>query len=320
MLDFEFMLFDRIEKIRQINNEYDLEKNSYIAFSGGKDSLVLSYLLDLALPNNKIPRVNVDTGIEYKYMREFVTALSKEDQRIVILKPTVNIKKMLEENGYPFKSKEHSKKVYQFQQGYYSNTIKQYITGVRLKDDQEIASRFKCPDILQYQFTPSCTLKISHKCCLIMKERPMTRWGTENKRKIFLTGMRSAEGGQRKLGHCLNIKNGNLVSFNPLMPVDNEFINAFIDKYNIKLCKLYYPPFNFERTGCKGCPFALELQNQLDTMSELLPNEKKQCEYIWRPVYEEYRRLGYRLRENGQLTIYDFFVDNATQRNKGGTQ
>lgn len=308
MLDFDFMLFDRMEKIKQINSEYDLENNSYIAFSGGRDSLVLSKLLDLALPNNKIPRVNVDTGIEYKYMREFVIELSKKDPRIVILKPTVNIKKMLEINGYPFKSKEHSKKVYQYQQGYYSNTIKQYITGVREKDGEEFKSRFKCPNILQHQFTPNYNLKISHKCCEIMKERPMTRWGTENKRKIFLTGMRQEEGGQRKLGNCLNIKNDKLVSFNPLMPVDNEFIDEFINKYNIQLCKLYYPPFNFKRTGCKGCPFALELQDQLDTMENLLPAEKRQCEIVWKPVYEEYRKLGYRLRKNGtykQMTIFD---------------
>lgn len=309
MCDFELMLFDRIEKIKQINNEYDLESNSYLAFSGGKDSLVLSVLLDLALPNNQIPRVNVDTGIEYKYMREFVKKLSEEDQRIIILKPTVNIKKMLEENGYPFKSKEHSKKVYQFQQGYYSASIQQYITGVREKDGEKFKSRFKCPNILQYQFTPNCDLKISHKCCLIMKERPMTRWGTENKRKIFLTGMRSEEGGQRKLGNCLNIKNNKLESFNPLMPVNNEFIDLFIKKYDIKLCELYYPPFNFERTGCKGCPFALELQDQLDIMQKLLPAEAKQCEYIWGPIYKEYRRLGYRLNKNGsykQTNIFDY--------------
>lgn len=306
MLDFEFMLLDRIDKIKQINAEYDLENNSYIAFSGGKDSLVLSHLIDLALPNNTIPRVNVDTGIEYKYMRSFVRALSEKDRRIIIIKPAVNIKKMLEENGYPFKSKEHSKKVYQYQQGYNSQTIKQYITGVREVDGKKIVSRFKCPNILKYQFTPSCTLKISHKCCLIMKERPMTRWGTENNRRIYLTGMRIEEGGQRKLGNCLNIKNNKLVSFNPLMPINNDFIEEFINKYNIELCKLYYPPFNFKRTGCKGCPFALELQEQLDLMSQLLPNEKKQCEYVWEPVYEEYRKLGYRLRKKGQLTIFDF--------------
>ena len=61
------------------------------------------------------------------------------------------------------------------------------------------------------------------------------------------------------------------------------------------------PPFNFKRTGCKGCQFSLELEKQLDTMKFLLPQEYKQCNLIWKPVYDEYRRIGYRLKDNQDL-------------------
>ena len=70
--EFEFLLFDRIEKIKTINLQYDLENNSYIAFSGGKDSVVTSKLIDLALPNNNIPRIYANTGIEYNLMVKYV--------------------------------------------------------------------------------------------------------------------------------------------------------------------------------------------------------------------------------------------------------
>lgn len=70
--EYEFILTDRIAKIQAINEQYDLEHNSYIAFSGGKDSVVLSHLIDMALPNNKIPRVYANTGIEYNDMVKFV--------------------------------------------------------------------------------------------------------------------------------------------------------------------------------------------------------------------------------------------------------
>lgn len=106
--DFEFQLFDRVEKIKAINEQCDLENNAYISFSGGKDSTVLHYLIDLALPNNKIPRIYKDTGIEYPQVRKFVRKLSKNDNRIIYLKPEKNIKKTLEKVGYPFKSKQHS--------------------------------------------------------------------------------------------------------------------------------------------------------------------------------------------------------------------
>ena len=70
----------------------------------------------------------------------------------------------------------------------------------------------------------------------------------------------------------------------------------YIESRKIKLCELYYEPFNFQRTGCKGSPYSMDLQKQLDVMEVLLPAEKKQCELIWKPIYEEYRRLGYRLK------------------------
>lgn len=72
MTNFEFILADRIQKIRQMNDMYDLENKAYISFSGGKDSTVLSALIDLALPDNKIPRVFINTGIEYRAIVDFV--------------------------------------------------------------------------------------------------------------------------------------------------------------------------------------------------------------------------------------------------------
>ena len=97
----------------------------------------------------------------------------------------------------------------------------------------------------------------------------------------------------------------NIIKFHPLSVVSNEWEEWFIKKFNIELCKLYYPPYNFERTGCKGCPFALHLQEQLDLMEKLLPNERKQCEFIWQPVYEEYRRIGYRLKPYKQMKLLE---------------
>lgn len=96
------------------------------------------------------------------------------------------------------------------------------------------------------------------------------------------------------------------------MPLKEEWLEKFVEKYNVNLCELYYPPFNFKRTGCKGCPFAINLQEQLDIMERLLPNEKKQCEILWKPVYDEYRRIGYRLRPKNaykQTTIFDFMEE-----------
>ena len=303
MEDFELTLFDRIEVIKTMNKKYDLENNAYLSFSGGKDSTILHYLIDKALPNNRIPRVFINTGIEYNYIVDFVKDLASKDDRFVIINPTQAIKPMLEKYGYPFKSKQHSHNLAIYWRNKdkkeYNLSLKRYLGVI------ESTTLFRCPKQLEYQFTSEFNLKCSDQCCYKMKKEPVKNWQKENNKSITLTGMRKEEGGQRaSIGCIVTDKEKNLVKFHPLLVVDDEFENWFIKKFNIQLCRLYYPPFNFKRTGCRGCPYSLDLQDQLITMSIYLPNERKQCEYIWKPVYDEYRRIEYRLTKNEQTKLF----------------
>lgn len=299
-IDNELLLVDRLDVIRKVNDKYDLETNAYISFSGGKDSTILHYLIDMALPNNHIPRVFINTGIEYDLIKEFVQELAKNDNRIIILNSGVNIKQMLEKVGYPFKSKEHSMVVDYFNKGYNSLFIQKYLR----KTDYN--GTFVCPKKLLYQFEERGKYHYSNLCCYELKKKPILKWQKDNNKTITLTGMRKEEGGNRSniKGCILTNKNGNIVKFHPLLVVNEDFENWFISKFNIKLCRLYYEPFNFNRTGCKGCPFALDLQDELTIMELYLPNEKKQCEIIWGKVYEEYRRLNYRLKKDEQMKLF----------------
>ena len=123
MIDNEFLLYDRLTKIQSVIRKYG-EENFYISFSGGKDSTVLSALVDMALPDNKIPRVYANTGIELNMIRDFVFEKQKQDERIIVIKPSVPIKKMLERDGYPFKSKMHSTYVKKYRRlGYRLNKV-----------------------------------------------------------------------------------------------------------------------------------------------------------------------------------------------------
>lgn len=294
MEDFELTLYDRIEIIKSTNKKFDLERNSYISFSGGKDSVVLSALVDLAIPNNQIPRVYIDTGIEYEEMRKFVGELAKTDRRIETIRPSEPIVAMLKKRGYPFKSKEHSKKVEMNQKGSTARTIVEYFKG----------GNFGCPKILLYQQRPF-GLKVSSDCCTFLKKKPARQYERESRRNIAILGLRMGEGGQRAnhAGCAVYDSEGGLRKFKPLNPVSDSFERWFIEKNNIRLCKLYYPPYSFERTGCKGCPYALHLQEELTKLAMYFPRERAQCEVIWKPVYDEYRRIGYRLRKNEQLEL-----------------
>lgn len=290
--DLELMLVDRIEKIKSLNEQYDLENNGYVAFSGGKDSTILHYLLDIALPNNKIPRVFNNTGLEYQAIMKFVKALAKEDDRIIVLNSSINIPKMLEEKGYPFKSKEHSQHVHSFNvSGREINEIQRYL-GVKER------TRFSCPKVLLYQFEEQGKYNYSPNCCNELKKKPALRWAKEHNRSIALTGIRAYEKGTRSQANCLTFKGKKIAKINPLIVVPEPFNDWFLEKYNIKVCELYYPPYNLKRTGCKGCPFNKDIAKDLEMMKELLPNEYKQCNILWEKVYNEYKRLNYRIKTN----------------------
>jgi len=296
MTENEFILQDRLGVIRDTITKYG-EENFYLSFSGGKDSTVVHHLLDMAIPGNRIPRVFINTGIEYNEIVRFVKELASEDDRFVIIQPSQNIKQMLERVGYPFKSKEHSVMVHEWQLGH-RNTRKmaRYL--------EETGSRYECPKILKYQFTDEFNMKVSPFCCNELKKKPVKKWQRENKKPINITGMQREEGGERTHIDCIMVKNGKMVKFHPLAKVTGDWENWFLEDKKIKLCKLYGEPYNFYRTGCKGCPFSLSLSQQLEVMERYMPNERKQTEYIWKPVYDEYRRIGYRLTNEEQTKLF----------------
>lgn len=292
MTNNELILKDRLEKIKSTIEQYG-EDNFSLSFSGGKDSTVLSWLIDKALPNNTIPRVYCDTGIELNMVKDFVKKQAETDKRIVIIKPKIPIAKMLKKEGYPFKSKRHSKHLNLFQRKGKTLTVKKYLGEI--VDGKQYSGRHLCPKKLKYQFNNDFNLKISDKCCNEIKKEPLEKWAKENKKPYRIIGVMRAEGGLREGAKCLAFVGGELKAFQPLVAVNKEWEDWLINEYKIDICDIYKPPYNMQRTGCKGCPFNLKLQDDLNMLSWYFPNERKQCEAIWKPVYDEYRRIGYRL-------------------------
>jgi len=295
-MDNAFLLLDRIDKIRSVIDQYGEDK-FYISFSGGKDSTVLSALIDMAVPNNKIPRVFADTGIELNMIRDFVKKKAEHDSRFVIIQPSVPITKMLREKGYPFKSKVFSIYLERFQDKGMTKGVKVY-SG--FDEEKKWKAGYSCPESLRYLFTEEHKndLKVSARCCDEMKKKPLKKFQKESGRSIPISGVMRDEGGGRDKAACLAFsKDGKIKAFQPLAVMTKEWEEWFIDRYNVEICEIYHEPYNFYRTGCKGCPFALHLQDELDTLEKFFPAERKQCEIIWKPVYDEYRRIKYRLRK-----------------------
>ena len=80
--------------------EYYGTDGIYLAFSGGKNSTVLLDISRKIFPG--IPAVFVDTGLEYKEIRDFVS----RQENVEVLRPKMNFRQVIQKYGYPFIGKE----------------------------------------------------------------------------------------------------------------------------------------------------------------------------------------------------------------------
>lgn len=302
----DFLLTDRIQKIKSVDEQYDLRNTGVLTFSGGMDSTCVHYLLDEALPGNKIPRVFINTGVEYKLIVDFFKEMQAEDDRFVEVKPTQNVKTVLETYGYPVKSKEFAEKVraYRSHGGktvYLSRSKDREISYLKKYVD-EAGKLYGCPTKLLpvFQDVNYPSFSISNLCCLYLKKNPskfwLKSWMKEHnlKQAVHMTGLRKSEGGTRSYAKCITINtSSNVINFKPILVVDDDFVDWYMQ--GKKHCKLYDAPYNFKRTGCKGCPFNPKLQKQLEVIEKFFPAERKQCDILFGKVYDFYREIGYRL-------------------------
>lgn len=168
-------------RIRGWIKEYG-EDGVYISFSGGKDSTVLLDLVRQDYPI--IPACFVDTGLEYPQIRDFV----RKHENVTWLKPEMNFRSVIQTYGYPFISKEISKKVYECHsaesRGHESYARKQFQGTYRSKN-----GKTNFYSVTKWRFLTEAPFKISSECCSVMKKRPAKRYEKETGRKPITAQM-----------------------------------------------------------------------------------------------------------------------------------
>ena len=150
--------------------DYFGENKVYISFSGGKDSTVLLDLVRQVNPN--IPGVFIDTGLEYPETKEFVKSIDN----IIILRPKMSFKQVIEKYGYPMVSKE---------QANYLDDIRNSTEKMRIRRlEGDSHGRFKLSK--KWYYLINAPFKVSHRCCNVMKKEPAKRYEHETGRVPFI--------------------------------------------------------------------------------------------------------------------------------------
>lgn len=228
---------------RRITHWYDMwQGNVHVTFSGGKDSTLLLHLVRMLYPH--VPAVFVDTGLEFPEIKEFVRTINN----VVWLKPKMSFKQVCETYGYPVVSKETSQKLHEVRhtKSQFMNDLR--INGVDGRKRQQIPQKWK--------FLIDAPFKVSHKCCDILKKRPLFKYEKETGSKA-ITGIMASESSLRtqKLAQKGCFIYGDHPTCNPL---------SFFTEEDVLRCLKYLPhskiyEMGYSRTGCMFCMFGVHL-------------------------------------------------------------
>lgn len=151
--------------------------NVYVAFSGGKDSTVLLDIVRRIYPD--VPAVFCDTGLEFPEIREFV----KQHDNVVILRPEMNFRKVIETYGYPVVSKRVADTVeYGSKPGSYRW---KELHGEIIRSNGT-PSEFNCE---KWCYLLDAPFKVSSRCCNIMKKKPLKKYFKETGRVPIIATM-----------------------------------------------------------------------------------------------------------------------------------
>lgn len=237
--------------IQEAINEFG-ESHVYIAFSGGKDSTVLSHIAKEICPT--IVHIFADTSNEYPETLEQVEWEKNENgTNIIIVKPIDRngepwtFKRVVEHYGYPLFSKRVANAIRTYRHALFPTTKQHSIDYIN--------RNFK-----KYDKYKECN--ISDKCCEVLKKNPIKKKAKELGMKCSILGILASESYQRQkewINYGCNVfykKSDN--QCRPLMFWTESDIYKYIEQNNIKISSLYDK--GYSRNGCMYCGFGVHLE------------------------------------------------------------
>lgn len=274
-------LDDKIALSRErIRDWYEhFEGKVYVAFSAGKDSSVLLHLVRSMYP--EVPAVFFDTGLEWPEVKEIV----KQTENVIILKPQMNFREVIDTYGWVFPSKDIAHTLMYAQQG------KQWaLNRMNGCKSDGTPDRYKTSIFKPWQFLVNAPFKISDMCCIVMKERPAQKFVKETGRQPMIALM-ADEGERRKLMYLhsgCNAYDAYHPSSRPIMFWTEQDVLQYVLRYNLKLPVIYGDIIDIRghlmttkecRTGCMFCLIGTQFEkmNKFCRMKKSHPNIYKYC-------------------------------------------
>lgn len=272
--------------------------------SGGADSDVMLDIVWQCDKEDKVEYVWFDTGLEYQATKDHLKCLEEKYGITIIRHKAIKpIPSTCKQYGQPFLSKYVSEMLQRLQRHGFKWEDRPFDDLYREYPKCKVALQWWCNcnisnrfNIAQNKYLKEFivanppTFKISNKCCKYAKKDVIHKLIKDNKYDLEVNGVRKAEGGIRSTAYksCFD-EADECDNYRPLFWYVNDDKADYENNYGVTHSKCY-TEYGLKRTGCAGCPFGRDFEQELSVIEHYEPKLYKAVNNIFGDSYEYTRK------------------------------
>lgn len=323
-----FTIFDGLVKANSVIN--DPAYNTIIcSISGGSDSDIVLDICHKLDRDKKIIYAWFDTGLEYQATKDHLNFLEAKYgitiHREKAIKP---IPTSCRTYGQPFLSKQVSEFMsrlqrhnFQWEDEPFEILIKKYPNcksalewWCDTKESNQAFGIERNKYLKEFIVQNPPTFKIGQKCCTYAKKNVSKELLKRYDADLIITGIRRSEGGARSFAYksCFSSNCDTADQYRPIFWYTDEDKREYEKIFGITHSGCY-TKYGLTRTGCAGCPYNREIDEEIRIIGDHEPKLFKAVNKIFADSYEytnkyrEFRAMrGEKELDNGQMDIFDY--------------
>ena len=295
---------DNLVKAWVIINNPKYDKRLVCSISGGSDSDIMLDIVYRCDKDNKVDYVWFDTGLEYQATKDHLEYLEERyDITIIKKRPKIPIPTSCKKYGQPFISKNPvSEYIYRLQKHNFKWEDKPFEELYKEYPKCKAALQWWCNmnqsdsfNIRRNKFLKEFivqnnpTFSISNKCCEYAKKDLIHNLIKEEGYDLNIFGVRKTEGGIRTTSYnnCFD-EADRYDNYRPLFWYKDSDKEDYEKAYEIVHSKCY-TEYGLKRTGCCGCPYGRDFEDELNVIKKYEPKLYKAVTNIFKDSYEYMR-------------------------------
>lgn len=291
-------------------------KNILCTISGGSDSDIVLDICHKCDIENKIKYVWFDTGLEFQATKVHLEYLEKKyDIAIQRYKSNIPIPLSAIKYGQPFLSKRISEYISRLQKHNFNWEDDKFETLTTKYPNCESALRWWCnahgensrfniehtPYLKDFLINTPPNFKISNKCCEYSKKKVLHQALKDFSSDLNIYGVRKSEGGSRSTAYknCYSERIGKVDELRPIFWFTEQDKLDYENTFQIQHSDCY-SLYGMSRTGCAGCPFGRNFEEELNIIEKYEPKLFKAACNIFHDSYQ-YTKQFYMFRQEQKL-------------------